>query len=469
MLFWQPARETKELPTEAAMGIPPVWPCFVLWASSADSQLCSLLSPSHFIFVTDSLYPGHNRLPRWAHNLVLLSVYSTDYLNCCSCTVGICVTAPAPQPPGTDMDLLATGPGLPHIVPTNDSSVDSMYGIYSDVKWTQFVTTLLSILGSGSVIGFAVFQNAVKSPEVRPLFYLSLSDLFLAICWLIGAVMYRKSSFNKNIACYNLQILGQMFYLSTFLYTLNYMWQLFCNVRTKVEGDTKKISDSKCHIRRALTVLSSLVPVLLSVPVLCFGNSYECYGNSTHPHSCLVLNVGSQITADQSTNNSTACTVIYYYSAVVFLSMFLLSAALILILMGSTYILCSRYLTTRGPFVFQQWAAISVAKQNLFLIPFIFFLCCMPAVTLTAVKLHKPYVEYEVFTILYFILALTAVSQGFFNCLAHGWTQRMLRYLKQTTCRDVDTQTPLLRSQKKCYASVHVSTDAILPQKVSAL
>ncbi|OCU02103.1 transmembrane protein 116 [Xenopus laevis] len=365
------------------------------------------------------------------------------------------------------MDLV-TGTELPHIVPLNDSSVGSMSEIYSAVKWTQFVTTLLSVLGSGSVIGYAVFQNAVKFPEVRPLFYLSLSDLFLAICWLVGAVMYRKTSFNKNIACYNLQILGQMFYLSTFLYTLNYMWQLFCNVKTKVDGDTKKISHSNCHIRRALTILSSLVPVLLSVPVLCFGNSNKCYGNSTHPHSCLVLNIGSQITADQRNYTST-CTAIYYYSTVVFLAMFLLAAVLILVLMGCTYILCRRYLTTRGPFVFQQWAAISVAKQNLIFIPFIFFLCCMPAVVLTAVKLYKPHEEYDVFTILYFILAFTAVSQGFFNCLAYGWTQRMLRYLKQSTCRDVDTQTPLLRSQKKCYASVQVTTETMLPQKVSAL
>ncbi|OCT98437.1 transmembrane protein 116 [Xenopus laevis] len=367
------------------------------------------------------------------------------------------------------MDFLATATGAPYIVPINDSSADNMYGIYSAVKWTQFVTTLLSVLGSGSVIGYAVFQNAVKSPEVRHLFYLSLSDLLLAICWLVGAVMYRKTSFNKNIACYNLQILGQMFYLSTFFYTLNYMWQLFCNVKTKMDHDMKKISDSKCHMRRALTVLSSLVPVLLSVPVLCFGNSYECYGNSTHPHSCLVLNIGSQITADRHTYNSTTCTVIYYYSTVVFLAMFCLAAVLILVLVGCTHILCRRYLTTRGPFVFQQWAAISVAKQNLFFIPFIFFVCCIPAVLLTAVRLHKPQEEYDVFTILYFILSLTAVSQGFLNCLAYGWTQRMLRYMKQSTCRDVDTQTPLLCSQKKFYASIRVSTESTLPQKVSAL
>jgi len=35
----------------------------------------------------------------------------------------------------------------------------------------------------------------------------------------------------------------------------------------------------------------------------------------------------------------------------------------------------------------------------------------------------------------------------------YGWTQHIFLSLKRNSCRDVDTQTPLLRSQKKFYAS----------------
>lgn len=49
--------------------------------------------------------------------------------------------------------------------------------------------------------------------------------------------------------------------------------------------------------------------------------------------------------------------------------------------------------------------------------------------------------------------ALTAASQGLLNCIVYGWTQHVFLSLKRNACRDVDTQTPLLRSQKKFYAS----------------
>lgn len=37
--------------------------------------------------------------------------------------------------------------------------------------------------------------------------------------------------------------------------------------------------------------------------------------------------------------------------------------------------------------------------------------------------------------------------------MVYGWTQHLFVSLKRQACRDVDTQTPLLRSQKKFYAS----------------
>lgn len=49
--------------------------------------------------------------------------------------------------------------------------------------------------------------------------------------------------------------------------------------------------------------------------------------------------------------------------------------------------------------------------------------------------------------------ALTAASQGLLNCIVYGWTQHVFLSLKRNACRDVDTQTPLLRSQKKFYDS----------------
>ncbi|KAM4809749.1 transmembrane protein 116 [Rhinophrynus dorsalis] len=359
--------------------------------------------------------------------------------------------------------------GIPYIIRINDSSVEGMYGVYFGVKWIQFVTTILSILGSGSIIGYAVFQNTVKSPEVRPLFYLSLSDLFLALCWLIGAVMYRRAACTKNVPCYNIQVLGQMFYFSTFLYTLNYTWQLCSTLKTKLDGDLYKVSNKKWCIGRIMTVLSSVIPVLVTVPVLYYGNANECYGNSTHPHSCLVLNIGSHITSDPRTHTNSTCKNTHYYSAAIFLGIYFFTAILILVILGNVYILSRKYLVTRGPFRYQQWVSIHVTKRSLLLYPMIFFFCSVPAVTLTLIKLASHKGKNEDYAILYFIQAFTAGSQGLLNCMVYGWTLHMIRSLKQSACRDVNTQTPLLRSQKKLYASTQTSNSNTVPHRLSAL
>ncbi|XP_075034587.1 transmembrane protein 116 [Mixophyes fleayi] len=356
--------------------------------------------------------------------------------------------------------------GIAHFMWVNDTLIEDWQGVYREVLWIQVVTALLSIVGSGSIIGFAVFQNSMKLPEVRPLFYLNVSDLLLALCWLLGAVLYRQS-FNGNVSCYNLQAMGQMFYLSTFFYTLNYTWQTYSNMRRRLNSDMYKISEAECCIGRVTTILSSVIPLLFTVPVLYIGNTEQCYRNTSH--SCLVLNVGSQITTDPSTYTNSVCNGLYFYSKAIFLATFSVTAISILVILGYFYISFRRHLITAGSLQYQKLVLITVTRRNLLLFLSIFVLCCLPAVTLALLKLTDNKGAEEIYRIFYYIQALAAVSQGFLNCLAYGWTQQMLRCLKQNGYRDVDTQTPLLRSQKKLYASTQASTCYIGPRSVSAL
>lgn len=50
--------------------------------------------------------------------------------------------------------------------------------------------------------------------------------------------------------------------------------------------------------------------------------------------------------------------------------------------------------------------------------------------------------------------AFTSASQGLLNCLVYGWTQQHFRSLSSGAVRDANTQTPLLRSQKRNYAAL---------------
>lgn len=65
----------------------------------------------------------------------------------------------------------------------------------------------------GQQLPARVCDSDAPSPQVRPLFYLSLSDLFLGVCWITGALLYStetKTAASQEVACYNLQAVGQV-------------------------------------------------------------------------------------------------------------------------------------------------------------------------------------------------------------------------------------------------------------------
>ncbi|KAG8597808.1 hypothetical protein GDO81_002395 [Engystomops pustulosus] len=336
--------------------------------------------------------------------------------------------------------------------------------VYNQVNWIQVVTSVLSIIGSGSIIGYAVFQNACRLPEVRPLFYLSVSDLLLAFCWLVGAVLYKSDT--SGVKCFNLQAMGQIFYLSTFLYTANYVWQIFSHFRRRLSHDLNQISILETWIGRIVTVLCSLVPVLLICPVFYYGNTINCYGNN----SCLVLNVGSHITIDYGFHTEDGCTALHTYSTIIFMITFSLSSISILVILSYSYRLF-RSIQNDSRLLEDHWTTITAARYSLLLFPLIFIFCCLPVIILIFVTMPGKNDGWlpDGYQALCYIQAFTAISQGFLNSLAYGWTQQMIRCQKQNNYRDVDTQTPLLRSQKNLYASMQTSNTSIGPLSVAAI
>ncbi|XP_074868713.1 transmembrane protein 116 isoform X2 [Carettochelys insculpta] len=294
--------------------------------------------------------------------------------------------------------------------------------VYSALQWIQFVVATLSVIGSSSLIAYAVFQNEVRSPEVRPLFYLSLSDLFLGMCWLIGALLYTTPTTNQDVVCYNLQTTGQVLDYANF-------------------------------IGRIATILSSLIPFLLMVPVFCVGNSRECYQNFSQKHGCLLMHTETVMLTGQLQNHGSAvCAVMYFYGIGVFLVAFFISFIAIMVLLVKARALYKRFINATGFLGDQQWAMIKIVEQRVVFYPIAFFCCWGPAVLLGILKLIVS-VDSRIYVALYILQALTAASQGLLNCIVYGWTQHMFRRMKRKACRDVDTQTPLLRSQKKHYAS----------------
>lgn len=71
----------------------------------------------------------------------------------------------------------------------------------------HIVTSLLSILGSSSVLIYALVKRSIRSPAVHPLFHLALADLLLASLWLIGALMWFHC---HHKMCFYLDVVGEV-------------------------------------------------------------------------------------------------------------------------------------------------------------------------------------------------------------------------------------------------------------------
>ncbi|NXP44103.1 TM116 protein, partial [Heliornis fulica] len=348
-------------------------------------------------------------------------------------------------------------------LPAEAARVDAGWQeVYSALQWIQFTMAMLSVIGSSSIIAFAIFQNAVRSPEVRPLFYLSLSDLFLGMCWLTGTLLYSTPTSKQDLICYNLQATGQVFYVASFLYTVNYTWHLYMDLKMKYNQNLSRmplqVVDYAGCAGRIATVSSSLIPFLLMVPVFCLGNSSNCYQNFSQKHGCLLMHAEVAMPTSEPQNPSgSVCRAMHFYGIGVFLVSFLISFIAILVILSQARGLYKRFVNSTGFLGDQQWAMIKMVEQRVVFYPIAFFCCWAPAVLLGVLKLTAS-INSTIFMALLILQALTAASQGLLNCIVYGWTQHIFLSLKRNACRDVDTQTPLLRSQKKFYASTLPTT-----------
>ncbi|NXF75741.1 TM116 protein, partial [Sclerurus mexicanus] len=310
-------------------------------------------------------------------------------------------------------------------------------------------------------------------PQVRPLFYLSLSDLFLGMCWLAGALLYSSPTSQQDLICYNLQATGQIFYVASFLYTVNYTWHLYMDLKVKYNQSLFRVPpqvvDYASCVGRVATILSSLIPFLLMVPVFCLGNSSNCYQNFSQKHGCLLMHSEMAVGANEPQSLSgPVCRAVHFYGVGVFLVSFLLSFVAILVILSQARGLYKRFVTSTGFLGDQQWAMIKMVEQRVVFYPVVFFCCWAPAVLLGMLKLTLSTTS-KIYMALLILQALTAASQGLLNCLVYGWTQHVFLSLKRGARRDVDTQTPLLRSQKKFYSSTAPTSPADTQGSTSTL
>ncbi|XP_047455611.1 transmembrane protein 116 [Mugil cephalus] len=338
----------------------------------------------------------------------------------------------------------------------NTTRAEDWTEVYEVVQWIQLVMGLLSVLGSSSIIICLMMQRLSRKPELQPLFLLSVADLLLAACWLTGVVLYSQHCSSLSTYCYNMHIVEQILFMASFFYTLNYVWDLYIGFREKfyscLSGHSVQISNRVRTPAKIISVLSCLVPVLLMTPVFIQGNISQCQTNFSQPYRCLLMHTGSLfLTSDHVTR---PCSVLHIYHVIVFLTTFMFTFVGITVLVVKSRRIYRRVVTSSGYLGNEQRASFRLMDRRMLLYPLVFVLCWGPAVSLALLRVVKPSeAQGRASVVLYISQALTSASQGFLNCLVYGWTRVHLSSLRAggtaASSRDVDTQTPLLRSQKK--------------------
>ncbi|KAM9309855.1 transmembrane protein 116 isoform 3-T4 [Pholidichthys leucotaenia] len=324
--------------------------------------------------------------------------------------------------------------------------------VYQAGGWIQMTMAALSILGSGSVICLLI-QTLCRSPELQPLFLLSVSDLLLAVCWLIGAVLFLQPCGGHSSPCYNLHIIAQVLFMASFFYTLNYIWNLYQTVIDKfsscLDGYPAQVSNRVNTAAKVRAVLSGLIPLLFMTPVFIMGNISKCQANFTEPYRCLLMNTGSL--HHMSEHHQPTCRRLHHYHTAVFLFTFLLTLVTITALMVRSRCIFRRVITSNGYLGNEQRTSFRLMDRRMLLYPLVFFLCWGPAVILAFLRLVVPTAAMgRVGVVFYLLQDISLASQGFFNCLVYGWIRLNLRRAGSNFLpRDMDTQTPLLRQQKK--------------------
>nr|XP_020473014.1 transmembrane protein 116 [Monopterus albus] len=327
--------------------------------------------------------------------------------------------------------------------------------VYEAVKWIQLVMALLSILGSGSIIICVMLQRLCRAPELQPLLLLSASDMLLALCWLSGAMLFSNHCNSWSAYCYNLHTVEQVLYMASFLYTLNYVWDLYRGIREMfyscLDGYSVQFSNRVSTAGKVTALLSVLIPVLLMTPIFIQGNISKCQANSSEPYRCLLMHTGALYLTLEQQQPIKVCSLLHAYSITIFLATFIVTLISITVLVANARGIYRRAVVSNGYLGNQQQASFQVMNRRMLLYPSVFVLCWGPAVSLAFLQVVKPSVcQGDAGVALYVLQAFTSASQGFLNCLVYGWTRAHIRRAYRTVLsRDVDTQTPLLRSQKK--------------------
>jgi hypothetical protein len=119
-----------------------------------------------------------------------------------------------------------------------DCSMETVQrGRFDVVASLRLIMALLSIVGTLSIIGSAVYRKTVCNPKVHPIFVLSIVDTVLSILWISGGLVWLKGGLSHyhdlRVGCYAINCMTVIFQCVAMNVTLIYALLAYSSIKQR--------------------------------------------------------------------------------------------------------------------------------------------------------------------------------------------------------------------------------------------
>ncbi|XP_032217719.1 transmembrane protein 116 isoform X1 [Nematostella vectensis] len=308
------------------------------------------------------------------------------------------------------------------------------------LAYIYMCTATLSIIGAASIVLAAVIKHRVANSEVRPIFHLSLSDLVASVFLLIGAILFcnYKTTVNENILCSYFTALTSSFYMSTFLLTVLYAFEVYGKLKnlypkiTNIRQDDTQAFGSFHQLFFLYTFAWALpLAITLSIFAVDSGESGTGSLNDDICGTCLPVFHYRSENCSLSTDNDLEPDWNHIYKSI-FIAMLSICMLAIVVIYILALKLFRKIQVSGGIIGRQQYEQQALVRRRACIYFLVFIACWLPGTILGILSLKKTF-ELKKYFVFYVIQALSSPLQGFINCLVYGWRRPgFMRSLRQT-------------------------------------
>ncbi|XP_046839885.1 transmembrane protein 116-like [Xenia sp. Carnegie-2017] len=303
------------------------------------------------------------------------------------------------------------------------------------VAFIYMVTSLLSVVGSSSIILFALKKKIVSNHEIQPLFNLSLADFFLGFGWFLATCLWWVHPDGPSIStetCFYIEMFTQIFQITSFFLTVNYAVHVFIRVQQRaVESGTRGFYYRKRGLFRGLYMFSWITPLLVMLPMIIYHSSH----NFVHCSRCLVLIDQPKARVYNETRVDVKNFAWRNYASIVLLLTICFAITVMLVLYFVALRKLAGTMKRYSLLSVQQRQRAESNRKRVLLYIAVFFVCWLPALVVVLVKLatEEKYYDFKKMFVVFLIEAIFTPLQGFLNSLVYGWTRSSFRHFNEST------------------------------------